>query len=81
MYVNSSDVLNLRTKMEVNKIVVRLGKDYYKGFFWLEPSKKGNQEIYVSYEGIRKKQLIKLETKDKQRKIAEEMLFKLLNEL
>jgi len=67
--------------MEISKIVVRLGKDYYKGFYWLEPTKNGNQEICVSYEGIRRKQTIKLETRDKQRKIAEDMLYKLLNEL
>ena len=67
--------------MEVNKIIVKLGKDYYTGYYWLESARNGNQEIFVSYEGIRKKQLAKAEPKDKQRKVAEEMLYKLLNDL
>jgi len=67
--------------MQVNKIVVKLGREYYKGFYWIEPAKKGSKELYVSYEGIRKKQPIKTMPTDMQRKTAEEMLYKLLSDL
>lgn len=67
--------------MEVNKIKVKLGKEYYTGYYWTEPSKNGKQEVCISYEGIRRKQATKAEPVNIYRKMAEEMLFKLLNEL
>lgn len=67
-------------EMEVNKIKVKLGKDFYTGYSWIE-DKKGKTELHVSYEGIQKNQLLKKEDKDKQGKIAEEMLLKLLGDL
>ena len=67
--------------MEINKMVVKLGKEYYTGYYWIEATKNGKRDIYISYEGIRKKQSVKLEQWSGQKKIAEEMFYKLLNEL
>lgn len=67
--------------MEVNKIVVKFGREYYTGYYWIEPGDKGVSEIHISYEGVQKSQVIDVKLKDKQRRIAEEIFLKLLGEL
>jgi len=68
-------------KVEVNKIKVKLGKDWYTGYYWVEANKKSQEEIHVSYEGIRKSNVLTSEETDNQGKRAEEMLIKLLGDL
>ena len=67
--------------MEVSKIKVKLGKDWYTGYYWVESNKKSQNEIHVSYEGIRKTDLINKEEVDNQDKKAEEVFLKLLEDL
>lgn len=68
--------------MDVNKVTVKLGRDYYNGYYWIEPAKNGNNDIYISYEGIRKKQKVKKSEPDTAvKKLAEQMLTVLLNDL
>ena len=80
--VYSQTVLIIESgNMEVNKIKVKLGKDFYTGYYWIEPGKKNLTEIHVSYEGIQKSQPLEEEDTDKQNKIAEEIFSKLLGDL
>ncbi len=68
-------------KVEVSKIKVKLGKDWYTGYYWIEPNKKSQDEIHVSYEGIRISNLINQEEADNQDKKAEQIFIKLLEDL
>jgi len=67
--------------MEVNKVKVKYGKDHYTGYYWVEPNKKKVNEIHISYEGVQKSQAIKEFNRDKQRRIAEEIFLKMLNDM